>query len=80
MQKPRGLGKWLDKQKQGVSEMKQYKIKVEESHIIEKVYFIDADNMKEAKARAKNNDWDDATQDENTGIIAKIKIVSATRR
>ena len=60
--------------------MKEYKIKVEESHIIEKTYFIDADNMKEAKARAKNNDWDDATQDENTGIIAKIKIVSATRR
>ena len=57
--------------------MKEYKIKVEESHIIEKTYFIDADNMKEAKARAKLGDWDYAEGDVATGNIAKIKITSA---
>ena len=52
----------------------EYKIEVTELHQVKKVYFIDADNKKEAINRAKNNDWDDAYADEPTGIIEKVRI------
>ena len=57
--------------------MKTYKIKVVELHEIKKTYFIDADNIKEAKSRAKANDWDNANGDEPTGNIERIIIKSA---
>ena len=55
-----------------------YKIKVEEHHIVEKTYYIVSPNKKEAIKRAKANDWDDATADDPTGNIAKIKVISTS--
>ena len=57
--------------------MKEYKIKVVELHKCTKTYYIDAENMKEAKARAKVGDWDDASETVPTGDIEKYIIKSA---
>tara|TARA_R100001594_G_C3859633_1_gene220582 strand:+ start:157 stop:432 length:276 start_codon:yes stop_codon:yes gene_type:complete len=65
------------KQKRGIK-LKTYKIKVEEHHIVEKTYYIVSPNKKEAIKRAKANDWDDATADDPTGNIAKIKVISTS--
>ena len=57
--------------------MKTYKIKVEEYHIVEKDYYIEAPNKKDAVKRARVRDFDDAGGDKPTSEIRKVKIVSA---
>ena len=59
--------------------MKTYTIEVTEYHEVKKTYYIDADTKSDAKKRAKNNDWDEASGDEPTGIISKIKINSIVK-
>jgi len=56
--------------------MKEYTIEVTEFHEVKKTYFIHAKTKSEAISRARKNDWDDASGDEPTGIISKIKIDS----
>ena len=56
--------------------MKTYTIEVTEYHEVKKTYYIDADTKTGAKKRAKANDWDDASGDDASGIISKIKIDS----
>ena len=54
--------------------MKTFRIETTELHEVKKTIFVDADTKKEARAKARANDWHDAYEDEPTGVIAKIKI------
>jgi hypothetical protein len=53
---------------------KTYVFEVVEYHIVNKTYYIDEINKKNALARAKAQDWDDASGDEATGNIKTGKV------
>lgn len=59
--------------------MKTYKLDVEELHVVDKTYWIDAPSKVEAARRAHDADWDDATGDEPTGDISRVVIKRITK-
>jgi len=60
----------------GLATGKEYEIKVEELHVVEKTYFIEARTKSDAIKRARASDWDDALADEPTGEIRRAIIKS----
>ena len=55
--------------------LKDYEIKTVQLVEVFKTMYVEADNVKEAKLKAKNHDWFDASADE-VGDIVRIKIKS----
>jgi len=55
---------------------KIYKLEVEEYHLVNKTYYIRADNKKDARKKAKNQGWFDASADEHTGIVSNVIVKS----
>ena len=55
--------------------IKEYKVKTIQLFEVFKTMYIEAENVKEAKIKAKNHDWFDASPDE-IGDTVKIKIKS----
>ena len=63
-------------QTNGKGKNMEYEIEVIELHEIKKTYFVTADNKKDARIMARENNWHDASGDEPTGIIRKTEIKS----
>ena len=54
--------------------MADYKIEVTEYHVVNKTYWVEAQNQKEARSKAKQRDWYNASGDDYTGDISKVTI------
>ena len=54
----------------------EYEIKVIEYITFEKTIFVEADNKKEARAKAKKQDWFDAGPDGTTLDVGVKKVLS----
>ena len=55
--------------------MKNYTLKVQELHIHEREYYVEAKNKAEARLKAKNDEWDDANEGDWCGV-EKTRILS----
>ena len=55
-----------------------YEIEVVELREVRKTYYIEAQNKSDARKRAKESDWDDASADDPTFDINKVIIKSVT--
>ena len=55
--------------------MADYKIEVTEYHVVNKTYWVEAQNQKEARSKAKQRDWYNASGDDYTGDEAAEEIM-----